>query len=147
MFGFPSSNPHHNLCFFFSPPDFLSSIISFKLLIFILSLQVVITKCYHLFCNPCVQKVTESRHRKCPGCAASFSPNDVKPVYIWMENGDLTLYSSSRTLCQSSSMWPAAMTRGLNYQCQQALMHHYIWVCGWGKLSTGTNSLTCPITN
>ncbi|KAH9788545.1 E3 ubiquitin-protein ligase BRE1-like 1 [Citrus sinensis] len=44
--------------------------------------EVVITKCYHLFCNPCVQKVTESRHRKCPGCAASFSPNDVKPVYI-----------------------------------------------------------------
>ncbi|KAJ0112961.1 hypothetical protein Patl1_00150 [Pistacia atlantica] len=44
--------------------------------------EVVITKCYHLFCNPCVQRVTESRHRKCPMCAASFGPNDVKPVYI-----------------------------------------------------------------
>ncbi|CAI0445890.1 unnamed protein product [Linum tenue] len=44
--------------------------------------EVVITKCYHLFCNPCVQKVTESRHRKCPVCAASFGQNDVKPVYI-----------------------------------------------------------------
>ncbi|GMI74091.1 REDUCED DORMANCY 4, histone mono-ubiquitination 1 [Hibiscus trionum] len=44
--------------------------------------EVVITKCYHLFCNPCVQKITESRHRKCPVCAASFSANDVKPVYI-----------------------------------------------------------------
>ncbi|KAJ4727229.1 E3 ubiquitin protein ligase [Melia azedarach] len=44
--------------------------------------EVVITKCYHLFCNPCVQRVMESRHRKCPACGASFGPNDVKPVYI-----------------------------------------------------------------
>ncbi|KAK6285436.1 hypothetical protein POUND7_011615 [Theobroma cacao] len=44
--------------------------------------EVVITRCYHLFCNPCVQKITESRHRKCPVCAASFGANDVKPVYI-----------------------------------------------------------------
>ncbi|XP_048496318.1 E3 ubiquitin-protein ligase BRE1-like 1 isoform X2 [Beta vulgaris subsp. vulgaris] len=44
--------------------------------------EVVITKCYHLLCNPCVQKVLETRHRKCPVCAASFGPNDVKPVYI-----------------------------------------------------------------
>ncbi|XP_076920914.1 E3 ubiquitin-protein ligase BRE1-like 1 isoform X1 [Bidens hawaiensis] len=44
--------------------------------------EVVITKCYHLFCNTCVQRIIESRHRKCPLCAASFSANDVKPVYI-----------------------------------------------------------------
>ncbi|KAL4585819.1 hypothetical protein LXL04_010445 [Taraxacum kok-saghyz] len=44
--------------------------------------EVVITKCYHLFCNTCVQKIIETRHRKCPLCAASFGPNDVKPVYI-----------------------------------------------------------------
>ncbi|KAL9228837.1 hypothetical protein vseg_004374 [Gypsophila vaccaria] len=44
--------------------------------------EVVITKCYHLLCDPCVQKVLVSRHRKCPVCAASFGPNDVKPVYI-----------------------------------------------------------------
>ncbi|KAL3616482.1 ubiquitin-like modifier hub1 [Castilleja foliolosa] len=44
--------------------------------------EVVITKCYHLFCNPCVQKIIETRHRKCPVCAASFGVNDVKPVYI-----------------------------------------------------------------
>nr|KJB22298.1 hypothetical protein B456_004G039600 [Gossypium raimondii] len=46
------------------------------------NIKVVITKCYHLFCNPCVHKITESRHRKCPVCAASFGANDVKPVYI-----------------------------------------------------------------
>lgn len=44
--------------------------------------EVVITKCYHLFCNPCIVKVIEARHRKCPVCAASFGANDVKPVYI-----------------------------------------------------------------
>ncbi|PIA50300.1 hypothetical protein AQUCO_01300798v1 [Aquilegia coerulea] len=44
--------------------------------------EVVITKCYHLFCNTCVQRILESRHRKCSVCAASFGPNDVKPVYI-----------------------------------------------------------------
>lgn len=44
--------------------------------------EVVITKCYHLFCNPCVQRIIDTRHRKCPVCAASFGVNDVKPVYI-----------------------------------------------------------------
>ncbi|KAL3516889.1 hypothetical protein ACH5RR_023791 [Cinchona calisaya] len=44
--------------------------------------EVVITKCHHLFCNSCVQKIIEMRHRKCPMCTASFGANDVKPVYI-----------------------------------------------------------------
>ncbi|KAK1412273.1 hypothetical protein QVD17_33387 [Tagetes erecta] len=44
--------------------------------------EVVITKCYHLFCNTCIQKIIETRHRKCPLCSASFGANDVKPVYI-----------------------------------------------------------------
>lgn len=44
--------------------------------------EVVITKCYHLFCNTCIQNLAETRHRKCPSCGASFGPNDVKPVYF-----------------------------------------------------------------
>ncbi|XP_068634247.1 E3 ubiquitin-protein ligase BRE1-like 1 [Aristolochia californica] len=44
--------------------------------------EVVITKCYHLFCGPCIQKALENRFRKCPMCSASFGPNDVKNVYI-----------------------------------------------------------------
>ncbi|XP_051134328.1 E3 ubiquitin-protein ligase BRE1-like 1 [Andrographis paniculata] len=44
--------------------------------------EVVITKCYHLFCNACVQRILNTRHRKCPACSASFGANDVKPVYI-----------------------------------------------------------------
>ncbi|XP_068651432.1 E3 ubiquitin-protein ligase BRE1-like 1 [Aristolochia californica] len=44
--------------------------------------EVVITKCYHLFCSPCIQKTRENRVRKCPMCSAHFGPNDVKNVYI-----------------------------------------------------------------
>ncbi|XP_022924474.1 E3 ubiquitin-protein ligase BRE1-like 1 isoform X1 [Cucurbita moschata] len=44
--------------------------------------QVVITKCFHLFCNPCVQNILKSQHRKCPRCTASFGPNDVKQVFF-----------------------------------------------------------------
>ncbi|KAG6784625.1 hypothetical protein POTOM_010323 [Populus tomentosa] len=44
--------------------------------------EVVITKCYHLFCNTCVQRILESRHRKCPVCSMSFGHNDVRLVYI-----------------------------------------------------------------
>ncbi|XP_009143087.1 E3 ubiquitin-protein ligase BRE1-like 1 isoform X2 [Brassica rapa] len=46
------------------------------------SKEVVITKCFHLFCNPCVQKIIGTRQRKCPTCSASFGPNDIKPIYI-----------------------------------------------------------------
>ncbi|OMO57925.1 Zinc finger, RING-type [Corchorus olitorius] len=39
--------------------------------------EVVIVKCYHLFCNPCIQRNLEIRHRKCPGCGTAFGQNDV----------------------------------------------------------------------
>ncbi|KAK2976991.1 hypothetical protein RJ640_019211, partial [Escallonia rubra] len=38
--------------------------------------EVVIVKCYHLFCNPCIQRNLEIRHRKCPGCGTAFGQND-----------------------------------------------------------------------
>lgn len=44
--------------------------------------EVVITKCYHLFCGPCIQRNLEIRHRKCPGCGITFGQNDVRNVYI-----------------------------------------------------------------
>eukprot|EP00245_Coleochaete_scutata_P016025 TRINITY_DN7342_c0_g1_i1.p1 TRINITY_DN7342_c0_g1~~TRINITY_DN7342_c0_g1_i1.p1 ORF type:complete len:972 (+),score=239.12 TRINITY_DN7342_c0_g1_i1:12-2927(+) len=44
--------------------------------------EVVITKCYHLFCSPCIQRNLEIRHRKCPACGIPFGQNDVKNVYI-----------------------------------------------------------------
>uniref|UniRef100_A0A0E0H3X5 E3 ubiquitin protein ligase n=1 Tax=Oryza nivara TaxID=4536 RepID=A0A0E0H3X5_ORYNI len=44
--------------------------------------EVVITKCYHLFCNQCIQKSLGNRQRRCPSCSLSFGANDVKPIYI-----------------------------------------------------------------
>ncbi|GMH00180.1 hypothetical protein Nepgr_002019 [Nepenthes gracilis] len=44
--------------------------------------EVVIVKCYHLFCNQCIQRNLEMRHRKCPGCGNAFGQNDVRFVKI-----------------------------------------------------------------
>ncbi|XP_021891145.1 E3 ubiquitin-protein ligase BRE1-like 2 isoform X2 [Carica papaya] len=44
--------------------------------------EVVILKCYHLFCNQCIQRNLEIRHRKCPGCGTAFGQNDVRFVKI-----------------------------------------------------------------
>ncbi|XWS71040.1 hypothetical protein CRYUN_Cryun03dG0102700 [Craigia yunnanensis] len=44
--------------------------------------EVVIVKCYHLFCNPCIQRNLGIRHRKCPGCGTAFGQNDVRFVKI-----------------------------------------------------------------
>lgn len=44
--------------------------------------EVVITKCFHLFCSPCIQRNLEIRHRKCPGCGVPFGHSDVRNVYI-----------------------------------------------------------------
>ncbi|KAL8151108.1 hypothetical protein V2J09_020916 [Rumex salicifolius] len=44
--------------------------------------EVVIVKCFHLFCNRCIQRNLEIRHRKCPGCGTAFGQNDVRFVKI-----------------------------------------------------------------
>ncbi|KAK9079049.1 hypothetical protein SSX86_000718 [Deinandra increscens subsp. villosa] len=48
--------------------------------------EVVIVKCYHLFCNPCIQRNLEIRHRKCPGCGMAFGQNDVRWEWVSMVN-------------------------------------------------------------
>ncbi|XP_057785578.1 E3 ubiquitin-protein ligase BRE1-like 2 [Salvia miltiorrhiza] len=44
--------------------------------------EVVIVKCFHLFCNQCIQRNLEIRHRKCPGCGTAFGQSDVRFVKI-----------------------------------------------------------------
>ncbi|KAL9270086.1 E3 ubiquitin-protein ligase BRE1-like 2-like protein [Drosera capensis] len=44
--------------------------------------DVVIVKCFHLFCNQCIQRNLEIRHRKCPGCGTPFGQSDVRFVKI-----------------------------------------------------------------
>lgn len=42
----------------------------------------VITKCYHLFCQACIQSNLKVRSRKCPACGKHFSESDVKPIFL-----------------------------------------------------------------
>jgi E3 ubiquitin-protein ligase BRE1 len=44
--------------------------------------EVVITKCFHLFCRPCIARNLEIRHRKCPGCGVAFGQADVHSVFL-----------------------------------------------------------------
>ena len=44
--------------------------------------EVAITRCFHLFCKPCIDKNLSSRHRKCPACGEKFGQDDVKSVYF-----------------------------------------------------------------
>lgn len=44
--------------------------------------DVVITKCWHMFCGECIRRNLETRHRKCPGCGAPFGQGDVKSFFF-----------------------------------------------------------------
>jgi len=44
--------------------------------------DVIITKCFHMFCKPCIERNLSSRHRKCPGCGVAFGTADVKNCFF-----------------------------------------------------------------
>jgi E3 ubiquitin-protein ligase BRE1 len=44
--------------------------------------DVIITKCWHIFCSHCIRKNLETRNRKCPGCGAAFGQHDVKQFFF-----------------------------------------------------------------
>ncbi|PRW61074.1 E3 ubiquitin- ligase BRE1-like 2 [Chlorella sorokiniana] len=44
--------------------------------------DVIITKCWHMFCQHCIKRNLESRHRKCPGCGVGFGQGDVKHFFF-----------------------------------------------------------------
>lgn len=44
--------------------------------------SVILTKCFHMFCEPCIKKNLEMRHRKCPGCGHPFGQMDVKQFFF-----------------------------------------------------------------
>ncbi|KAF6251915.1 hypothetical protein COO60DRAFT_1298073 [Scenedesmus sp. NREL 46B-D3] len=44
--------------------------------------DVIITKCWHMFCKQCIAKNLEARHRKCPGCGHQFGQADVKQFFF-----------------------------------------------------------------
>jgi E3 ubiquitin-protein ligase BRE1 len=44
--------------------------------------QVVLSKCWHLFCKECVGKRLTGRSRKCPSCSTAFGATDVHEVFM-----------------------------------------------------------------
>lgn len=42
----------------------------------------IIGRCFHMFCDKCVQDTLQARNRRCPTCKASFGRNDVHEVYF-----------------------------------------------------------------
>ena len=44
--------------------------------------NVVITKCYHMFCNVCTDSALAARNRQCPSCGHKYNSTDVKPFYF-----------------------------------------------------------------
>ncbi|TFK44380.1 hypothetical protein BDQ12DRAFT_672875 [Crucibulum laeve] len=43
--------------------------------------SVIITKCSHTFCKPCVDARISTRQRKCPACNLAFAQSDVQTIY------------------------------------------------------------------
>ncbi|KAL4151725.1 hypothetical protein PRNP1_008666 [Phytophthora ramorum] len=44
--------------------------------------DVLISKCYHMFCKECIENNLKSRNRKCPTCKKMFGQDDVKTVWF-----------------------------------------------------------------
>eukprot|EP00803_Ostreobium_quekettii_P008134 evm.model.scf_1686EXC.1 EVM.evm.TU.scf_1686EXC.1 scf_1686EXC:13859-22425(+) len=44
--------------------------------------NVVLTTCFHMFCNHCINQRLGSRNRKCPGCGKAFGQHDVSNFYF-----------------------------------------------------------------
>lgn len=43
---------------------------------------VIITRCWHMFCEECINKRVVSRQRKCPGCSLPFAESEVQRIYF-----------------------------------------------------------------
>jgi E3 ubiquitin-protein ligase BRE1 len=44
--------------------------------------DVIVTKCFHMFCKECIENNLKSRNRKCPTCKKMFGHDDVKTVWF-----------------------------------------------------------------
>lgn len=44
--------------------------------------NVLLAKCFHMFCRDCVDNNLKSRNRKCPTCKKMFGQDDVKTVWL-----------------------------------------------------------------
>ena len=44
--------------------------------------DVIISKCFHMFCKECIDTNLKARNRKCPTCKKMFGQDDVKTVWF-----------------------------------------------------------------
>ncbi|KAK2962686.1 putative E3 ubiquitin-protein ligase BRE1 [Blattamonas nauphoetae] len=44
--------------------------------------NVLITKCFHMFCKECIHDVIQSRSRKCPQCGEKFAQEEARTFYF-----------------------------------------------------------------
>ncbi|CAM9257531.1 unnamed protein product [Ascophyllum nodosum] len=42
----------------------------------------VITKCFHMFCDGCLEQSIKSRNRKCPACTKAYGSDDVHELWL-----------------------------------------------------------------
>ncbi|KAJ3121624.1 E3 ubiquitin-protein ligase bre1 [Nowakowskiella sp. JEL0407] len=42
----------------------------------------VITRCFHVFCQGCIDEIIAARQRKCPTCSIAFGKEDVKQIFL-----------------------------------------------------------------
>ncbi|EST08476.1 Zinc finger, C3HC4 RING-type [Kalmanozyma brasiliensis GHG001] len=42
----------------------------------------ILVKCFHTFCQVCIDSRVQTRQRKCPHCALAFAVSDVQPLYL-----------------------------------------------------------------
>ena len=43
--------------------------------------NVIISKCFHMFCKDCIENNLKARNRKCPTCKKMFGQDDVKNMW------------------------------------------------------------------
>lgn len=43
--------------------------------------SVVLAKCFHTFCRPCITGTMEARNRRCPVCKTKMGMDDIKPLH------------------------------------------------------------------
>ena len=43
--------------------------------------DIVLAKCYHMFCRECITKNLHMRQRLCPTCRHKFTGDDIKPLW------------------------------------------------------------------
>ena len=48
--------------------------------------NVILGRCYHMFCRSCIDQNMAKRNRKCPECAVHFGQDDLHKIWLFDSN-------------------------------------------------------------